>query len=551
MGKTSTWRLVCWGAAVVFLASAFVNAGQDDEPAAPVRPAPLLDGIGSLHFPISTEVADAQRYFNQGLTLAFGFNHAEAVRSFQAAAALDPGCGICYAGTALALGPNINAPMSQEAIAPAWRAVVNALARKANETPREQDYIDAISRRYSADGAERKALDAAYAKAMRTLVDKHAEDLHARTLYAEALMDLSPWSYWRDDGAPKEHTQALVAALELVLERDPNHPGAAHLYIHVMERFTPGKAEAAADRLGALAPVAGHLVHMPSHIYLRLGRYHDAVVANERAAAADEDYIAQCNAQGFYPAAYYPHNLHFLWYSAMMEGRRALALETAAKLRSRIPLRMAQQFGPIQAYLPAPMYTFVRFGLRQEALAAPAEAAELPFARAMRHYGRGLAHAAQGELDQARRELAALEGIRRSGALDRLVLRQGDAVSRKLADIAANLMRADLAKRMGDGKEEIRLLREAVRIQLSLPYSEPPLWHYPVRQSLGAALLRQGDFAAAQAVFTDDLAQFPENGWSLHGLGQALAMSGEATDAVTARLQAAWRYADVEPATGW
>ncbi len=512
--------------------------------------APLLEGIGPLHFAISTDAPKAQRYFTQALTLAFGFNHAEAVRSFRAAAAIDPTCGICYAGAALALGPNINAPMGEGSVAPAWEAIGMAVALKPHETERERDYIDAIAARYSADGGNRAALDAAYADAMRLLAEKYPGDLNARTLHAEALMDLSPWAYWQADGSPKPHTAALVDALEHVLATDSNHPGAVHLYIHAMERFTPKKAEAAADRLGDLVPVAGHLVHMPSHIYLRLGRYEDAVTANQRAAAADEDYIAQCNAQGLYPAAYYPHNLHFLWYAAMMEGRRELALATAERLSERVPPEMAKTMGAIQAYLPVPMYTFVRFGMWNEALAAPAPAEGLPYAEAMRHYGRGLAFAAKGELAAAQTELAALEAIRSSGELERVVLRRAD-ISDTLVGIAARLVRAGMAKQQGDDDEEIEQLRAAVASQLSLPYSEPPFWHYPIRQSLGTALLRHGDAEAAEEVFAADLGEFPENGWSLHGLSQALAGRGAATAAVQARLEASWRNADIEPSTGW
>ena len=525
-----------------------ITAGVQQAEERPI--APLLEGIGPLHFAISTDAPKAQRYFDQALTLAFGFNHAESVRSFRAAAAIDPTCGICYAGVALALGPNINAPMSEEAIAPAWEAIGMALAQKPHETERERDYIDAIAARYSADGADRAALDAAYAEAMRVLAEKYPGDLNARTLYAEALMDLSPWAYWQDDGSPNAHTAALVDALEHVLATDPSHPGAAHLYIHAMEQFTPKKAEAAADRLGGLVPVAGHLVHMPSHIYLRLGRYEDAVTANERAAAADEDYIAQCNAQGLYPAAYYPHNLHFLWYAAMMEGRRKLALATADRLSERIPVEMAKALGAIQAYLPVRMYTFVRFGMWDEALAAPAVVEGLPYAEAMRHYGRGLAFAAKGELAAAQAELEALEAIRGSGELELVVLRRAD-ISDTLVGIAAHLVRAGMAKQRGDGDEEIKQLREAVAAQLSLPYSEPPFWHYPIRQSLGTALLRHGDVEAAAEVFAADLGEFPENGWSLHGLSQALAGRGEANTEVQARLEAAWRNADIEPSTGW
>ena len=264
-------------------------ANNESKPALPAgATAPLLEGIGDLHFPISTDSPTAQQYFNQALTLAFGFNHAEAVRSFKEAARLDPTCGICWAGAALALGPNINAPMNAAAVAPAWEAVQMALAQRGSETPREQAYIDAIASRYSEQGDDRATLDLIYAGAIGGVAERFPEDLHARTLHAEALMDLMPWEYWQDDGSPaSDHTTKLVAELEHVMAQDPNHPGAAHLYIHAMERFEPYKAEAAADRLGDLVPVAGHLVHMPSHIYLRVGRYADAVDANAKAAMAD------------------------------------------------------------------------------------------------------------------------------------------------------------------------------------------------------------------------------------------------------------------------
>ncbi|MDE0364283.1 MAG: hypothetical protein OXP09_01775 [Gammaproteobacteria bacterium] len=539
------------GKALATLTFAAIPLAAAAQPASTPPIAPLLDGIGPLHFPISTVEPRAQRYFNQALTLAFGFNHAEAVRSFRAAAALDPTCGICYAGQALALGPNINMPMSEDAIAPAWKAVESALAQRHHETDPERDYIDAIAARYSEDGKDRQALDAAFSEAMAALAAKYPDDLHARTLYAESLMDRLPWAYWNDDGTPKEMTPTLVEALERVLAADPQHPGAAHLYIHAMEQFTPKKAEAAADRLGDLVPVAGHLVHMPSHIYLRLGRYHDAVIANERAAAADEDYIAQCNAQGLYPAAYYPHNLHFLWYAAMMEGRRGLALATAARLRERVPVQVAREMGAIQAYLPVRIFTFARFGMWDEALAEPPEAEGLPYATAMWHYGRGLAFAARGDVDSAHGELAALQAAQDSDKFDLVVLRRRAEISRKLVDISANLVRAGIEKHLGNTGREVELLREAVDIQLKLPYSEPPFWHFPVRQALGTALLRQGDAEAARAVFEADLAEFPENGWSLHGLRAALAGSGRSTGGVERRLEAAWQYSDIEPGTAW
>ena len=529
---------------VILFAAAFTpgTVMAQTAPATEDKPtAPLLTGIGPLHFPISSKVPRTQRYFNQALTLAFGFNHAEAVRSFREAARLDPTCGICYWGVALALGPNINAPMSDEAVAPAWQAVQRALALREFENKKEQAYIDAIATRYSQAGDDRTALDIVYAGAMAGLAARYPDDLHARTLHAEALMDLMPWEYWNDDGTPANaHTTTLVSELEHVLARDPEHPGAAHLYIHAMERFEPHKAEPAADRLGPLVPVAGHLVHMPSHIYLRVGRYTDAVNANAKAALADEDYIAQCNAQGLYPAAYYPHNVHFLWYAAMMEGRKALAIENALKLEQRVPRDVATQMGALQSYLAVPVYTYVRFGMWQEALALADPGADLPYTRAMSLYGKGVAYAALGKLDDAEQTLQSLRKLARSQPIKALNMRRED-VAKDLMGIAINIVAARIARARNDHAREIEHLQTAVAHQDALPYAEPPMWHYPVRQSLGDAYLRAGDLQAAQHAFTEDLHHFPRNPWSLLGLEQV----------VERQREHAWRNADIQPTISW
>ncbi len=512
--------------------------------------APLLDGIGPLHMPISTDVPMAQKYFDQALTLAFGFNHAESVRSFREAARQDPTCGICYWGVALALGPNINAPMAPEAIPEAWAAVQQALALRDLETPLEQAYIDAISTRYSKEGGDRAALDLVYAGAMQRLVERFPQDHTARTLMAEAYMDVTPWAYWNDDASPGPYTETFVAALEKVIAEQPDHPGALHLYIHAMEQFSPAKAEAVADRLGPLVPVAGHLVHMPSHIYLRLGRYHDAVIANTKAAESDEDYIAQCNAQGLYPASYYPHNIHFLWYSAMMEGRRELALASAHKLRDRVPLEMAKMMGAVQQFLAVPSYTYVRFGLWDKALAEAPPPADLPLAQAMWHYAHGMAYASTDRLKEAQKSLAQLQLLQSNGTLDALVVRQGHPVAPTLLNIATHLVTARIAQSQGENAVELAQLTLAVAAQDSLPYTEPPFWHFPVRQALAAAQLRQGDAVAAAATYRADLVKFPRNGWSLYGLLQAQPQALDQAE-LTAELETAWKYSDIEPTAGY
>jgi tetratricopeptide (TPR) repeat protein len=362
-------------------------------------------------------------------------------------------------------------------------------------------------------------------------------------------MDLYPWAYWNEDGSPREHTGALVANIEKAIELDPKHPGALHLYIHAMEQHTPERAEAAADALGPLVPVAGHLVHMPSHIYLRVGRYHDAVLANTEAALADEDYISQCNAQGFYPAGYYPHNIHFLWYSAMMEGQKELALASAERLHGKVNLEMARQFGSIQRYLAVRGATYVRFGMWEEALAEPEAPEGMPMASFSRDYARGVALAATGDVAGARDVLARMQAQRESGELEAVMDRQGD-IAGSLTEIAVRLVAAEIAKAEQDDAAEIEHLKAAVAAQDSLPYTEPPFWHFPVRQALGSAYLRMGEPGLAQTAFEEDLANFPDNGWSLYGLRQAQVALGAETAGLDEAVAQAWQHADIEPTSG-
>ncbi len=511
--------------------------------------APLLEGIGPVDFPLTSEVDLARAYFNQALTFSYGFNHAEAERSFREAARLDPGCGICWWGVALVNGPNINKAMDEAQAAPAWEAVQNALANREGASELEQALIDAVATRYSEDGEDRAALDAVYAGSMRAVSEQFPDNPHVLTLYAESLMDLYPWSYWNEDGSPKEHTEALVAAIERAFEIDPEHPGALHLYIHAMEQYTPEKAVAAADALGPLVPVAGHLVHMPSHIYLRVGRYHDAVLANTQASLADEDYISQCDAQGFYPAGYYPHNIHFLWYSAMMEGQKELAVASAQRLHEKINLEMARQFGAIQRYLAVRAATYIRFGMWEEALAEPPAPEGMPMTTFMRDYAQGVALAATGQLDAARDNLTRMQAQRDSGELDAVMDRQGD-IADLLSEIAMQLIEAEIARAEGNDTAEIEHLQAAIAAQDALPYTEPPFWHFPVRQALGSAYLRMDKPALAQVAFEEDLVNFPNNGWSLFGLKQALTAQGEATDGLEQAVAQAWQYSDIEPTSG-
>ena len=511
--------------------------------------APLFEGIGPVDFPLTTEVEQARAYFNQALTFTYGFNHVEAERSFREAARLDPSCGICWWGVALVNGPNINKAMDDAQAAPAWEAVQNAQANREGQSELEQALIDAVATRYSEDGGDRAALDAVYAGSMRAVAEQFPDNPHVLALYAEALMDLYPWSYWNEDGSPKEHTEALVAALERAMELDPEHPGALHLYIHAMEQYTPERAVAAADTLGPLVPVAGHLVHMPSHIYLRVGRYHDAVLSNTQASLADEDYITQCDAQGFYPAAYYPHNIHFLWYSAMMEGNKSLAVSSAERLHGKINLDMARQFGAIQRLLGVRVATYIRFGMWEEALAEPPAPEGMPMTTFTRDYAQGVALAATGQVDAAKENLARMQAQWDSGELAAVMDRQGD-IADLLAEIAVRLVQAEIARAEGDADAEINLLQAAIAAQDALPYTEPPFWHFPVRQALGSAYLRLDKPELAQIVFEEDLVKFPNNGWSLFGLQQSLAAQGKSTDELDQAVAQAWQYSDIEPTSG-
>lgn len=347
---------------------------------------PKFDGLGRHHHPISTKWGLAQRYFDQGLTLCFNFNHAEAIRSFEAAALVDTNCAMAWWGVAFAHGPNINAPMEDSAVPKAWEALQKAIALKDQASAQERDYIDALAKRYSKEPVkDRSALDMDFADAMRTLAKKYPDDLDAQTLLAEALMDTSPWNYWQEDKKPKPSAKEALAVIESVLARVPSHSGADHLYIHLVEAGpNPEKGVPSADRIGRLTPKAGHLVHMASHIYVRVGRYHDASTVNERADGVDEGYMKKAKPTGTYPGGYYPHNVHFLWFATELEGRSKDSLAAAKKVsRYTLDLRCGAIEGPRQRYLP--LLSHARFGRWKEILKADMPAAEFPFDRAMAH----------------------------------------------------------------------------------------------------------------------------------------------------------------------
>jgi tetratricopeptide (TPR) repeat protein len=509
--------------------------------------APRLQNLGSHTFKVTTSSARAQQFINQGLNLAYGFNHAEAGRAFAEAARLDPSCAMAYWGQALVIGPNINAAMSPDDEPKALELIQKAVSLKPKVSVRERDYIDALAKRYTGKADDRQSGDRAFAEAMRALAKKYPRDQDAATIFAEALMDLRPWSYWTRDGVPNDGTTDAIGALERVLAANPKHPGALHYWIHLWEPTkVPERAEKEADRLLPLMPGAGHIVHMPAHIYLRVGRYADVISSNQRAAAADEEYIAQCRAQGIYPLGYYPHNIHFVWLGATMMGQGKLAVESARKTASAVAHATAEQQPSVQGFMVVPYYALVRFGRWDEILAEPKPAYESPFTRGVWHFARGTALAAKGRLDDAQNELAALQAILGDPALAKMTPFVLNAPS-AILQIAPDVLAGDIAARRKEYDKAIGHFERALRNEEALIYNEPPDWHAPVRHWLGAVLIEAGRPAEAEVVYWEDLRRHRDNGWSLFGLHQALTAQGKNDEAalVHARFKKAWTQADV------
>lgn len=513
--------------------------------------APLFEGMGKHHHPITTNDPDAQRYFDQGVIIDFAFNHAESVRSFRAAQTLDPECAMCYWGEALARGPNINVTsngkviMSDDDRISAFTAIQKALKLKDKVSEVERDYIDALATRYNGDpSTAREPLDVAYANAMRELHNKYPEDDDATSLFAESMMNTMPWDYWLDPENPKPLTVEVLDALETVLARSSEHPLAIHLYIHAVEASSsPQRAEAPADMLRNLVPGAGHLVHMPSHIYWRVGRYADASAVNVQAAAVDESYIAACNAQGFYPAAYYPHNIHFLWAASSMEGRSAIAIEAARKVAANVRLEMIEEFPGVEFFNTIPLLALTQFGRWEEVLAEPAPPAKLKFSTAIWHYVRATAYAKTGDIASAHTEHAKLVPLRDDSSITFL-----DSIyypASQLLKIADALVQGEIALAEARHEDAIAHFKIAVETQDALPYTEPPFWYYPTRHTLGKALLATGNAHAAEQVYRDDLAKYPRNGWAMYGLIQALTTQGKDASEIQQRFDKIWAQADV------
>jgi len=532
--------MACWLA--MFSSAESAPAEQTDAP-------PLFDNLGSHHHPITTTSEQAQRYFDQGLRLVYAFNNEEAIRSFEAAAQLDSQAAMPYWGIALALGPNINSAMEKKDEHRAVEMVQKARRLADRATPVEQAYIEALVTRYvSRKVAKRKGLDEAYAKAMRSVAQRFPQDNDAATLFAEALMDLRPWDFWKPDGRPQPGTDEIVTTLESVLAQNPDHPGACHYYLHAVEAsLEPERALPCAERLPGLMPGAGHLVHMPAHIYMRLGRYHEAVERNQQAAHVDEQYLAGQHPTGEYADGYYTHNLHFLWASLAMEGRNDEAMKAARDLTATITEEAARKDRGKEFYLPTPIFSMIRFGRWEELLKEPPPPKGLRLMEGMWRLGRGLALVATGRLPGSEGEHVVLAGLTKQIRRDRTT---EEKTERALLKIAERVLSGEIAAHRQRYDDAIRLFEDAIKIEEALPYSEPPLWPLSVRHHLGMSLLLAGRPSEAEAVYHTDLLRYPDNGWALIGLIQSLRAQQKDDQAaeVEDRFKKAWAHADFIPA---
>jgi tetratricopeptide (TPR) repeat protein len=507
-------------------------------PMAPaLKEAPVLYGnLGTVTLKAGTRSARAQAWFDQGVRLLFAFNHAEAIRAFREAQALDPRCALCFWGEALALGPNINAPMMPDAAGPALAALAKAVELAPSAPDRDRALIDALAKRYSADPkAERAALDAAYAEAMKEVAARHANEDTILTLYAEAMMDTQPWDYWESRGAkPKGHGATIVKTLETVLARNPAHPGAIHLYIHAVEASDrPERALPYARRLGNLMPGAGHIVHMPAHIYYRVGMYRESLETNRRAMSVDERYFATSPSDPLYRSAYYPHNIHFLMVSAQMGGDGKSAIAAAEKLDASLSPEVVALFASLQPVKASPYTTHAQFSAPETILALPAPVSGLVLVETMYHYARAVAFAQKREAAAAQREIDALARLERDG--DFKPFAEWGVPAREIVQTARLVAAGRLADANGDLDAAARAYEEAIYVEDTLAYTEPPYWYYPVRQSLGAVRLRQGRLDDAEQAFRESLSRVRSNGWALAGLAETYRRSGDVAGERAAR----------------
>ncbi|MGB5190417.1 hypothetical protein, partial [Robiginitalea sp.] len=519
-----------------------------DPPDSTQQIAPLFENLGEYSFKVSTNNERAQAFFNQGMRLTFAFNHAEAHRSFMEAARLDPKSAMPYWGQAYALGPNINDPLpDQERKEAAWKALKKAQANMPGGTELEQALIQALTARYSDDwDFEAAQLNDAYLQEMVKVREAFPENADIQTLYAAAAMNTMPWNYWDSEGNPMPQTPEARKALEKGISLNPKHPGAHHYYIHMVELPHPDLGVPSAEVLGDLMPAAGHLVHMPSHIFIRVGRYKDAVEANHKAIAADEDYISQCYSQGLYPLGYYPHNIHFLWSASSLIGESNTAISAAKKTAEKVPQGELEELTFLQDFAATPLLAYVRFGKWNDILTYPAPASEIRHLNLIRHYARGLAFIRKNNASEAREELEAIQKIMEDPRTADIVAAAHNS-SDKIARVAYEVVAGELAHLEGDSQKAIQHLKQAVAAEDALTYTEPSAWHIPPRQSLGAILMEVGAYTDAESVYREDLERLRQNGWSLFGLSQALDAQGKEEEAKTVQkeFESVWQYSDI------
>jgi tetratricopeptide (TPR) repeat protein len=520
--QTTVLVLLCLAVSV-----AAQNHGMDAS-----HPVTLMAGLGDLHHPVSTKNAEAQQFFDQGLRLIYAFNHDEAGRSFQKAAELDPKLAIAYWGIAEAVGPNYNDPASEDRFKQAHEAIQKAVDLSGNAPGNERAYILAMAKRFPADPKAdlRKAAEQ-YRDAMREVVKNYPDDLDAATLFAESGMNLHPWGLWHPDGTPENGTEEIVATLESVIKRDPNHLGAIHYYIHAVEASnTPERALAGASRLAALAPAAGHIVHMPAHVYIRTGDYASAVKTNQQAAEADRAYLQSSGVQGIYPMMYYSHNLHFIAMCSAMTGDYAEAKKAAEMLAAHVAPAV-KDMPPLEGFMTIPLAVNVRFHKWDDILAMKAPDPEMKTTTVFWHFARGMALAGKGKIGEAEAEYKIVADAEKATSPDVIFAMPINNKTKDILRIAKNVLGAQVALARKDNAAAVSMLRDAIAVQDTLKYDEPPDWFYPVRESLGGVLLMNGDAKGAEQVFRDDLARNLRNPRSLFGLHQALKAQDRSADA--------------------
>lgn len=510
--------------------------------------APLFENLGDHHFAISTKNDRAQAFFDQGIRLTYAFNHAEAHRAFMEASRIDPSSAMAHWGQAYALGPNINDTQpDEERRIKSHEAVIKAQAMASNSSEKEKALINALTQRYSADVTTELAnLNTAYMEAMAKVAAAYPKDPDIQTLYAASVMNTTPWMYWDNAGNPAPNTLKAKKALETAMELQADHPGAHHYYIHMVELPFPDLAVPSADILGGLMPAAGHLVHMPSHIYIRVGRYQDAVTSNQKAILADEDYISQCYSQGMYPLGYYPHNIHFLWSAASLLGASELAIDAAQKTAEKVPVGELNALPFLQDFASTPLLAYTRFGKWNESLTVPPPNPEIKHLRLIWHYARGMAFIRKGNSKEAREELDAIKTLKDDPELKDFMGSFQNSTG-AIAEVSYAVIAGELAALEGNTDKAIEHLRNAVKLEDQLVYSEPPAWYIPTRQNLGAILMKKGEFAGAETIYRQDLGRLRQNGWSLMGLYQSLQAQGKDAEAMEIKREfdKAWKDADI------